>query len=160
MTWDPSGAFHLLAGQGEGAQRVASFAKDGAPGPLKLLQSDSTPDLLKQLRQALEAAHMGLRLYLAGTEGFLWQAVKMAREFGLAADEWKAERCGSLERPVYCTHCKAITQGVKTSLFTCPSCGRSLFVRDHFSRHLAAYMGVQVDAEVPGDVPQAEVLYP
>ena len=30
---------------------------------------------------------------------------------------------------------------------------RSLFVRDHFSRRLAAFMGVKVDAEVPGEIP-------
>ena len=37
----------------------------------------------------------------------------------------------------------------------CPGCGRSLFVRDHFSRRLGAFQGVCVDAETPGDVPEA-----
>jgi hypothetical protein len=31
-------------------------------------------------------------------------------------------------------------------------------VRDHFSRRLAAFMGVIVDAEVPGEIPAAEAL--
>jgi dimethylamine monooxygenase subunit C len=32
-------------------------------------------------------------------------------------------------------------------------CSRWLLVRDHYSRRLAAYMGVMVDAEVPGVLP-------
>jgi hypothetical protein len=32
-------------------------------------------------------------------------------------------------------------------------------VRDHFSRRLAAFMGVQADAENPGELPQPEQLY-
>lgn len=50
-------------------------------------------------------------------------------------------------------------EGVTTSIVTCTGCGAPLFVRDHFSRRLAAFMGVQVDAEVPGEVPEAEELY-
>jgi len=33
-----------------------------------------------------------------------------------------------------------------------------LEVRDHFSRRLGAYMGVRIDAEVPGEVPREEVF--
>ena len=57
-------------------------------------------------------------------------------------------------------HCRTITRGVHTNIVSCSGCGRSLFVRDHFSRRLGAYMGFQIDAEVPGEVPAAEVVYP
>jgi hypothetical protein len=49
---------------------------------------------------------------------------------------------------------------VRTNIHPCPGCGRRLFVRDHFSRHLAAYMGIQVDAETPGVIPPVEETYP
>jgi hypothetical protein len=32
-------------------------------------------------------------------------------------------------------------------------------VRDHYSRRLAAYMGVSADAEVPGELPPIRELY-
>ena len=38
--------------------------------------------------------------------------------------------------------------------YTCPGCGRALFVRDHFSRRLGAFQGVCIDAETPGEVPE------
>jgi len=47
---------------------------------------------------------------------------------------------------------------VAQNIVTCPSCEAALFVRDHFSRRLAAFMGVKVDAEVPGEIPEAEVF--
>ena len=40
----------------------------------------------------------------------------------------------------------------------CPGCGAQLFVRDHFSRRLAAFMGVKVDAEAPGEFPRRRFL--
>jgi hypothetical protein len=34
-----------------------------------------------------------------------------------------------------------------------------LLVRDHYSRRLAAFQGVCIDAEVPGDVPPVEEAF-
>jgi hypothetical protein len=47
---------------------------------------------------------------------------------------------------------------VKETIAVCPGCGSSLQVRDHFSRRLAAFMGVKVDAETPGNIPLPELL--
>jgi hypothetical protein len=33
-------------------------------------------------------------------------------------------------------------------------------VRDHYSRRIGAFQGVNVDAEVPGNVPPTQELYP
>jgi hypothetical protein len=57
-------------------------------------------------------------------------------------------------------HCRTLNDGVTGNVFACAGCGASLFVRDHFSARLAAFMGVQVDAEAPGEVPPIEPLYP
>jgi hypothetical protein len=48
---------------------------------------------------------------------------------------------------------------VRTNIVRCVGCERWLLVRDHYSRRLAAYMGVMADAEVPGELPPlAEVF--
>jgi len=41
----------------------------------------------------------------------------------------------------------------------CAGCGRHLLVRDHFSRRLAAYMGVMADAEAPGELPPIQEVF-
>jgi hypothetical protein len=36
----------------------------------------------------------------------------------------------------------------------------NLLVRDHYSRRLGAFQGVCIDAEVPGELPPAEEIFP
>jgi hypothetical protein len=79
--------------------------------------------------------------------------MKIALEFNMNKDEIRAEQLGSLARRVYCVHCRATTENVRTNIVSCVGCSRWLLVRDHYSRRLAAYMGVMVDAEVPGVLP-------
>lgn len=116
--------------------------------------------LAAALVEHLAGAVVGLRLYLVGAEGFIWPLVKLAMDGGLNTDEILVERAGTLARRVWCVHCRATTEDISTNVFACSGCGRPLFVRDHFSRRLAAFMGYQVDAEVPGDVPAQEIIYP
>ena len=63
-------------------------------------------------------------------------------------------RPGSTLRRVQCVHCKGVTEAVRTDPFVCSHCGLSLYVRDHYSRCLAAFQGVCIDAEEPGNIPQ------
>ena len=102
---------------------------------------------------------MGFRLYAIGTEPFLWTVSNLAQEAGLTREEVRLFARGSAARRVFCNHCRTITPGVTTNIVLCSGCGASLFVRDHFSRRLNAFAGVQVDAEVPGEVPPLEILY-
>jgi hypothetical protein len=120
----------------------------------------SVADLLSHLSFHLAREPVGLRLYAVGTEAFLWDAANTARAAGLGHDEIFLAQAGSLRRRVYCTHCKSMNEDVSTNIAICRACGARLFVRDHFSRRLAAFMGVMVDAEVPGEVPETEILYP
>jgi hypothetical protein len=117
-------------------------------------------DLLAALSVRLAREPVGFRLYAVGTEPFLWDVNNLARAAGLGKGEILLTHAGSLRRRVYCSHCKTMNQDVTTSIVKCRGCGANLFVRDHFSRRLAAFMGVAVDAEVPGEVPEPEVLYP
>jgi len=66
---------------------------------------------------------------------------------------------GTLARRVYCIHCRATTENVRTNIVRCVECERWLLVRDHYSRRLAAYMGVMVDAEAPGELPPLKEVF-
>jgi hypothetical protein len=127
---------------------------DFADLPLQEQRSfGDVPALLVELRSSLQAALMGTRLYVAGPESFIGLAMKIALEFNLNKDEVRAEQVGTLARRVYCVHCRTTTENVRTNIVRCLGCVRWLLVRDHYSRRLAAYMGVMVDAEVPGELP-------
>jgi len=119
----------------------------------------ATPALLGEFRSTLEKSLMGTRLYVAGPESFIGLVMKIALEFNLNKDEIRAEECGTLARRVYCIHCRVTTENVRTNIVRCVECERWLLVRDHYSRRLAAYMGVMVDAEAPGELPPIKEVF-
>lgn len=118
-----------------------------------------TPPLLERFRTILAQSLMGARLYVAGPESFIGLVMKIALEFNLNKDEIRAEECGTLARRVYCIHCRATTENVRTNIVRCVECDRWLLVRDHYSRRLAAYMGVMADAEAPGELPPLKEVF-
>jgi len=111
------------------------------------------------LRDALATARMGTQVYTAGTEDFIGQVIQAALDAGMDLGAIGAEHRGSLERRVQCVHCKAITEHVTTQPATCIGCGRSLLVRDHYSRRIGAFQGVSIDAEEPGTRPPSEPVF-
>lgn len=119
----------------------------------------TTAALLSEFKEVLASSLMGTRLYVAGPESFIGLAMKIALEFNLNKDEIRAEECGTLARRVYCIHCRATAENVRTNIVRCLSCERWLLVRDHYSRRLAAYMGVMVDAEAPGELPPLKEVF-
>jgi hypothetical protein len=139
---------------------VARIAPGIAASPAGSRAFRSVADLLSHLSYHLAREPVGLRLYAAGTEPFLWDVANIAREAGLSGEEIFLTHAGSLRRRVYCAHCKTMNDDVTTNIATCRGCGAHLFVRDHFSRRLAAFMGVMADAEIPGELPATEVIYP
>ena len=178
------GSGHLFVADGEGAEAILDlFQKAGAqassllekshiiyiPGPngtdlgarLEALgaaqyhRSPSFASAQSRLKKVLADAHMGLQIYLAGTEGLMGQAQRDVIEAGLPHEAVQTEHRGSTVRRVQCVHCKGITENVRTDPFKCSHCGLHLFVRDHYSRRLAAFQGVNIDAEDPGQVPDA-----
>jgi hypothetical protein len=116
--------------------------------------------ILDALDRRLARETMGFRLYAVGSETFLADVRARGAAAGLSLSEMTFAHAGSLARRVYCVHCRTLTDGVTDSIFTCAGCNSALLVRDHFSARMAAYMGVQIDAEAPGEVPPAERLYP
>ena len=127
--------------------------------PAQYYEGPSYAAAVPRLRKALSDAKMGLQVYLAGTEGLIGQAQSEAMAAGIPHTAIQTEHRGSLARRMQCVHCKGITEDVETDPFTCSHCGLKLFVRDHYSRRLAAFQGVCVDAETPGQVPAARRIY-
>lgn len=127
----------------------------------KALWTFPTPaTVMFRLKGVLQTATMGTRLYVTGTEPFIGLALKEALEAGIDHKSLITEHRGSAKRRVQCVHCKGFTEDVTTNPAKCSHCGLTLLVRDHYSRRLAAFQGVCIDAEVPGDAPAPEEIFP
>ena len=184
---DQNARRHLFALEGEGAlaliDQVASAGADflkaadilyvaagsraedhdrklAALGPNSLWVAPTVPVLLNRLNAMLGQARRGTRIYISGTEGFMGQALQLAMNHGVDHASIHAEHRGSAARRVQCVHCKGITEDVRISPFACSHCGLQLLVRDHYSRRIGAFQGVNIDAEEPGTAPQPEELFP
>jgi len=187
LSVDPNARRHLFALEGEGALALteeaarsgADFLKNAdilyvasgsraadhdkaltALGADTFWLSPTVPVLLNRLNVMLGQAKMGTRLYVAGTEGFIGQAMQVALNHGIDHASIRCEHRGSAARRVQCVHCKGVTDNVTTSPYICTHCGLSLLVRDHYSRRIGAFQGVNIDAEEPGTAPQPEELFP
>ena len=134
-----------------------AIARSLAPATIEF--HSSIAEGIARLRDLLAAASMGLRLYAAGSEPLIGFVVQAAADFAIDHLSIRTEHRGTLMRRVQCIHCKAFIENVTTNVVQC-QCGVTLQVRDHYSRRLAAFLGVRVDAEAPGDIPATEALYP
>jgi len=162
---DPAARFHLIVTDQPAPPRSDDLPLDNiaiwvvrtvAPGiqapPEGAVRAfRAVPELLTHLKHRLTRETVGLRLYAVGAEAFLWDVHNLARGEGLAAAEIRLHRAGPAVRRVYCTHCKTMIENAAVNVVDCPGCSAALFVRDHFSRRLAAFMGVKIDAEAPGE---------
>jgi ferredoxin-NADP reductase len=184
LHWYEKATSHLLLAQGAGGQSLVNLLQQTLPNqPISVLYLQETAadaeharkikavlsadghvfTSMQQLQNALKLMlpymHMGTRFYVAGAEGFIWSITTELKPFGVVPADIMQEQTGTLARTVYCVHCKAITTNVTTNVTPCAGCGSMLFVRDHFSRNMGAYMGLMVDAEEPGELPEIEEIY-
>jgi predicted RNA-binding Zn-ribbon protein involved in translation (DUF1610 family) len=173
------GTAHLVVADGEGAIAVEALVAAAAPempasmhllympgpngtdlgdqlaglGASQFHRSPSFAAGLPRLRKVLQDARMGVQIYLTGSEGMMGQALCEVMAAGLPFYSVQTEHRGSTMRRVQCVHCKGITENVRLDPFVCSHCGLHLFVRDHYSRRIAAFQGVNIDAEDKGQVP-------
>ena len=150
------GAHIMLIAGGSDTQSAEALK---ALKPDQFYQGPSFASALPRLRQTLTNAHMGMRLYLSGSEGLIGQAMQVAVEAGIDHRSIQTEHRGTLARRVQCVHCKGITENVTTQPATCSHCGLVLLVRDHYSRRIAAFQGVCINAEDPNDIPPTEEIF-
>ncbi|MBC7738994.1 MAG: hypothetical protein H7245_17660 [Candidatus Saccharibacteria bacterium] len=177
------GTAHIVIADGEGAEAIAELlakAPDSAgmlakmhilytPGPngtdqwaavqtfgaAQSYRAPTIPAMMPRMAKVVTEAHMGTQFYLAGSEGLIGQAEREIMTTGFPHAAIQKDHRGSTVRRVQCVHCKGITEGVATDPFKCSHCGLNLYVRDHYSRRIAAFQGVNIDAEDPGLVPAA-----
>ncbi len=174
------GKHHLMIADAEGAEAILAIATPElmagthiiyiprgtdfadalrALNPAQFYEGPSYAASVTRIQRVLQDAHMGLQVYLAGTEGLMGQAQNEAMMAGIPHTAIQTEHRGSVARRMQCVHCKGMTEDVETDPFVCSHCGLNLFVRDHYSRRLAAYQGVCIDAEDPGNVPAPKGIY-
>ena len=174
------GKHHLMIADAAGAQAIIDLATPDLMAKTHIIYisrgTDFADDLrvlapaqfylgasyaasVSRIRRVLQDAHMGLQVYLTGTEGLMGQAMYEVVQAGIPHTGIQTEHRGSVARRMQCVHCKGITEDVETDPFVCGHCGLNLFVRDHYSRRLAAYQGVCIDAEDPGNVPVSKGIY-
>lgn len=179
------GNSHIFVADADGAEAILDMAKSAPAGFFDnaniVFIAKHTADTYLDLLSALKAKHcffeptyeasvsrlrrlfvdarMGTQVYLSGTEGLMGQAMREATDAGISLKAIQTEHRGSTTRRMQCVHCKGITEDVKTDPFQCSHCGLNLFVRDHYSRRIAAFQGVCIDAEDPGNVPEAKEIF-
>ena len=176
------GVSHLFIADAEGGEAILDLAKKhpdmmanahiiyipksakledklAALNPAQFYVGPSYEAALPRIRHVLAAAEMGLQIYLSGSEGMMGQAQNEAMNAGVPHEFIQTEHRGTVARRMQCVHCKGITEDVITDPFECSHCGLNLFVRDHYSRRLAAFQAVRVDAEDHGNVPVKVELY-
>jgi dimethylamine monooxygenase subunit C len=183
LIWHETATSHLVVAQGQGGMAVlklfqqmhpkqpvtvlyqsqdnadyTSTLKKVVPEDLHTLETEQA--LVETLKSIMPLKRMGLRIYVTGSEGFMWAVAEAVKSFGVEDLDIMKELTGTLARSVYCVHCKTTTHNITQNIARCSGCERMLFVRDHFSRHLGAYMGLMVDAESPGELPEIEEIYP
>ena len=178
------GSSHLLVADGAGARAITDLARrlppdwfadahiiyipgDSGPAaapfsealqalrPRQWHQAPSIASALPRIAKVFADAHMGLCLYLAGTEGLIGQVMQLALQGGIDHTTISTEHRGSLARRMQCVHCKGITEGVTTQPAQCAHCKLWLLVRDHYSRRIGAFQGVCIHAEEPDNIPLA-----
>jgi len=176
-------ASHLCIADAAGAEAVLELFRNAPPGFADTAEINYVPGaadhgaelqalgarryhtsptvhaLLPRLARQFERLRMGTQLYLAGSETLIGLAMKTGMEAGLDYQAMQTEHRGTLARRMQCVHCKGITENVTTQPATCSHCGLLLLVRDHYSRRYAAFQGVNINAEDPGDVPAKEEVF-
>lgn len=178
---DPYAHSHVFVADGEGARAIVELFNRSAQeikGRATVVYAMASPDgkeraaelkalpaefvhemptiatAINRLDGVLGVARMGTTIYAAGTETLIGLVVQLAQRYGMDPATVVTEHRGTLARRVQCVHCKGFTENVHTNIVVCAHCGANLLVRDHYSRRHAAFQGVAVDAEVPGEVPE------
>ncbi|MDJ0358416.1 dimethylamine monooxygenase subunit DmmA family protein [Paenarthrobacter sp. PH39-S1] len=108
----------------------------------------ANPEALADLRSVLGCSHVGVRLVLAGPPADIRAAAAAAAECGLLEEEMTLLCDEAGPRVVYCPHCRArTTVGAAGTEAECSGCATTLFIADHFSRRMGAYLGYSAHVE-------------
>ncbi len=144
----PAALQSLYDGCEQGEKSLLAVVTTGAAADGGVLSADDLAQLAASLPQSSS-------FYLAGSEAFMWDMARLLTDAGFIRDQIAMLAPLSKERRLFCTHCYTLMDHVTHSPHVCSGCGRALLVRDHFSKIHRAYVGVQINAEDPADLPAA-----
>ncbi|MEP0944851.1 MAG: dimethylamine monooxygenase subunit DmmA family protein, partial [Rhizobiaceae bacterium] len=129
------GQGHLMIADGEGAEAILGIATPDLMAkthiiyiprgtqladqlrdlnPAQFYEGPSYAAAVSRIRRVLQDAHMGLQVYLSGTEGLIGQAQNEAMKAGIPHTAIQTEHRGSVARRMQCVHCKGVTEDVET----------------------------------------------
>lgn len=164
--------YHVVITDDWGSERAAALYEAAGDHAQCLLVTDSatamgirgaiplpTDQLADYLAQTISGLPVGTQFYLFGKEQFLWPVHATLIELHVQRSHCASERCGPIDRDVFCIHCQHTMQGINHTPVICSGCGRLLHVYDHFSKRLGCYMGFQVNAECETEIPEQEALH-
>lgn len=164
--------YHVVITDGWGKERAATLYETAAESAQCLVVSDQATatgikgaiqlpneQLTDYLPQMLSELSVGTQFYMFGKEQFLWPTHSKLIELHVPRSRCALQRCGPIDRDVFCTHCQHTTLGINHTPVICSGCGRLLHVYDHFSKRLGSYMGFQVNAECDTEIPEQEALH-
>jgi hypothetical protein len=149
---DAAGRALALLGFGvDGRRLVDRWLAEVTPGtPVDVQLADRADEVaLAVLADRVAGAVVGWRLMVAGPEVDVLAARAIAVAGGALDAELRVAVTGTLEKRVFCPHCRtttATTQPVAGET-PCDGCGRRLHVYAHVSRRTGSYLGFMADAE-------------
>lgn len=147
---------HLFIALGDMTRSMSELYQSCCESEKTLALVDN--DIDAALSGKIDNLPMATTVYVAGDEGFVWKVSEYLVSKGILSDQIKRFSPKDKSRQVFCCHCYQVTSKITHSPSQCGGCGRMLTVSDHFSRKYGAYMGYQVNAEDPNDLPVAEEL--
>ena len=123
-----------------------------------LIHSADLANIEGDLVALLAEAPAATRIYLLGTEKYIWLVGQQLKALGVTEDQMEMLPPLSAERSVFCCHCYQVTDQVFMAPATCAGCGKLLAVTDHFAKAHGAYFGYQINAEDATDIPASVEL--
>ncbi|MYM64945.1 dimethylamine monooxygenase subunit DmmA family protein [Pseudomaricurvus sp. HS19] len=146
--------YHLFVCQGDMPEAMASVVEACEAVGHRLIEASDPVTAVQQLQQVTPELPLATCAYVAGDEAFIWTVAEALGAAGMIPEQIQPFAPADRSRHVFCCHCYHITSGVTHTPAACAGCQRLLAVTDHFSRKLAAYRGIQINAEDPADIPE------
>lgn len=149
---------HLFIVAGETPEEITAIIERCEDSKTIVISADKLAQAVQGVDELIPSLPMATAVYIAGSESFLWGVAERLSDAGMASEQIQMLSPTVVGRAVFCCHCYSITPAVTQSPAQCDGCQRLLAVTDHFSKKHAAYMGYQINAEDPNDIPEAEEL--
>lgn len=93
------------------------------------------------LAHLLNNQQIGTYLYIYTSWDLQKPLLRLAEEAGFSDDEIEHQGFGPMSKQVFCSACQEMNMVQQETEFACQYCGERLFVSDHFSKRLQAYLG-------------------